>query len=58
MADVDKVVLHQANAFMIKKIVKKLKVVDSQKAPMSLKNYGNTTSASIPLTIVSQCGKE
>lgn len=58
LADVDKVVLHQANAFMIKKIVKKLKVVDAQKAPMSLKNYGNTTSASIPLTIVSQCGKE
>ena len=58
LAEVDKVVLHQANAFMIKKIVKKLKVVDPEKAPMSLKNYGNTTSASIPLTIVSQCGKE
>ena len=55
--DVDKVVLHQANLFMIKKIVKKLKV-DEKKAPTSLKEYGNTTSASIPLTIVSQCGKE
>ena len=42
---------------MIKKIVKKLKV-DEKKAPTSLKEYGNTTSASIPLTIVSQCGKE
>lgn len=55
--DVDKVVLHQANEFMLKKIVKKLKV-DSDKVPMSLRDYGNTTSASIPLTIVSQCGKE
>lgn len=54
---VDKVVLHQANQFMVQKIVKKLKI-DASKAPTSLKNYGNTTSASIPLTIVSECGKE
>lgn len=55
--DIDKLVLHQANLFMIKKIAKKLKV-DLKKVPSSLKDYGNTTSASIPLTIVSQCGKE
>lgn len=58
LSEVDKVVLHQANEFMIKKIAKKLKVVDINKVPMSLRNYGNTTSASIPLTIVSQCGDE
>ena len=58
LCQIDKVVLHQANRFMIEKIIKKLKVVDIRKAPMSLKEYGNTTSASIPLTIVSQCGKE
>lgn len=52
--DVDKVVLHQANLFMLKKIIKKLKI-DSSKAPSCLKEYGNTTSTSIPLTIVSQC---
>lgn len=58
LSKVDKVILHQANAFMLKKIIKKLKVVDSSKVPMSLKNYGNTTSASIPLTIVSECGND
>lgn len=54
---IDKLVLHQANMFMIKKIAKKLKV-DMDKVPSCLKDYGNTTSASIPLTIVSQCRKE
>ena len=54
---IDKLVLHQANLFMVQKIAKKLKV-DMGKVPCCLKDYGNTTSASIPLTIVSQCGKE
>ena len=54
---VDKFVLHQANMFMVKKIAKKLKV-DSSKVPTCLKDYGNTTSTSIPLTIVTQCNKE
>lgn len=55
--EVDKVVLHQANLFMVQKIVKKLKI-DEAKAPNSLKEYGNTTSASIPLTICSECHSE
>ena len=54
---IDKVVLHQANKFMINKIVKKLKV-DTEKVPSCLKDYGNTTNSSIPLTIVTQCSKE
>ena len=54
LEEIDKIVLHQANLFMLQKIIKKLKV-DPAKVPMSLKDYGNTTSASIPLTIVSQC---
>ncbi len=54
---IDKLVLHQANQFMVKKIAKKLKV-DMSKVPLSLRDYGNTTSASIPLTIVSQCANE
>jgi len=54
---IDKVVIHQANLFMLKKIIKKLKI-DPAKAPSCLKEYGNTTSASIPLTIVSECKKE
>lgn len=55
--EIDKVVLHQANLFMLKKIIKKLKI-DAEKAPSSLREYGNTTSASIPLTIVSQCSED
>lgn len=54
---VDKVIIHQANLFMVEKIVKKLKI-NPAKAPISLKNYGNVTSASIPLTICSQCHDE
>ena len=54
---VDKLVLHQANKFMVHKIAKKLKV-DFSRVPMSLRDYGNTTSASIPLTIVSQCSND
>ena len=54
---VDKVIIHQANLFMVQKIIKKLKI-DSAKAPISLRNYGNTTSASIPLTICSVCSSD
>lgn len=57
LSGVDKVVLHQANKFMINKIAKKLKV-DLNKVPSCLKDYGNTTNSSIPLTIVTQCNKE
>ena len=55
--DVDKLVLHQANLFMVKKIAKKLKI-DGDKVPSCLKDYGNTTSTSIPLTIVTQCASD
>lgn len=57
IGDVDKLVLHQANKFMINKIAKKLKV-DYDKVPSCLKDYGNTTNSSIPLTIVTQCNEE
>lgn len=55
--NVDKLVLHQANMFMVKKIAKKLKMKD-EKVPSCLKDYGNTTSTSIPLTIVTQCKED
>lgn len=54
---IDKVVLHQANKFMNDKISKKIGARTEQ-VPSSLRNYGNTTSASIPLTIVSECNNE
>lgn len=57
LSSIDKVVLHQANKFMNDKIVKKIGVA-ADRVPSSLKNYGNTTGASIPLTIVSECNRE
>jgi 3-oxoacyl-[acyl-carrier-protein] synthase-3 len=42
---------------MLDTIAKRLKE-DTSKVPMSLNEYGNTTQASIPLTIVSECAKE
>jgi len=49
--DVDYVIFHQANMKMNKQIVKKLKL-DPDKVPSCMFNFGNTSSASIPLTIV------
>lgn len=51
--DVDYLVSHQANKFMIDFIVKRLKF-DLNKVPFCLAKYGNTSCASIPLTIVSE----
>jgi 3-oxoacyl-[acyl-carrier-protein] synthase-3 len=48
---VDYLILHQANKFMTDKVARKLKF-SPEKVPYSLKTYGNTSSASIPLTIV------
>jgi 3-oxoacyl-[acyl-carrier-protein] synthase-3 len=47
---VDRLFLHQANYFMNDKIAKKLKFT-SDKVPYTIPFYGNTGSASIPLTI-------
>lgn len=49
---VDYFLFHQANLFMNEKIRKKLKI-PAEKVPYSLKDYGNTSSAAIPLTIIS-----
>jgi 3-oxoacyl-[acyl-carrier-protein] synthase-3 len=46
-------VFHQANLMMNKMIVKKLKL-PIEKVPYSLKEFGNTSSATIPLTIVAE----
>lgn len=51
--DVDYVVLHQANIKMLETIRKKLKL-EENKVPYSLIHYGNTSSASIPLTVVTE----
>jgi len=54
--DVDFLVLHQANKFMNDKIGRKLKF-PMEKLPYSIEKYGNTASASIPLTIVHSYGE-
>lgn len=51
--DVDYLVAHQANKFMIDFIIKRLKF-DPNKAPFCIQKYGNTSCASVPLTIVSE----
>lgn len=53
---IDYFTFHQANKLILENIAKRLKI-SIDKVPMSLKNFGNTTSASIPLTLVSECGK-
>ena len=49
----DYYLLHQANDFMNQFLVKKLKL-DEKKVPSSIAKFGNTSSVSIPLTIVSE----
>lgn len=49
----DYFVFHQANRMMNEMIRKKLKLSE-EKVPYSMTHFGNTSSASIPLTIVSQ----
>jgi 3-oxoacyl-[acyl-carrier-protein] synthase-3 len=48
--DTDFLFLHQANKFMTDKISRKLGF-PKEKVPYSLGEFGNTSSASIPLTI-------
>jgi 3-oxoacyl-[acyl-carrier-protein] synthase-3 len=48
---VDYFVFHQANLLMLESIRKKLKV-EAEKVPYSLHQFGNTSSATIPLTLV------
>lgn len=52
---VDLLLLHQANKFIDEKIRKAVKI-PAEKTPYCLEEYGNVTSASIPLTMVSRCG--
>lgn len=53
LADMSYLVLHQANKFMTDFIAKRLKY-PLDRVPYSLTRFGNTSSASIPLTISSE----
>lgn len=50
---VDYYVFHQANDFINSYIAKKLKL-DTERIPSTIHKYGNTSSVSVPLTIVSE----
>ena len=54
LEQIDFLLLHQANKFIDEKIRKSLKV-PAEKVPYSIQDFGNVTSASIPLTMVTQC---
>lgn len=51
--DVDAVVFHQANQFMLNYLSKRMKL-PPEKVVLALEEYGNTSSASIPLAICAQ----
>jgi 3-oxoacyl-[acyl-carrier-protein] synthase-3 len=53
LAEIDYLVFHQANQFMTDFFVKRLKF-QSDKVPYCMNRFGNTSSASIPLTIVAE----
>lgn len=58
VADFDYVILHQANITMLKRISTKLDI-PFEKMLISLDEYGNTSGASIPITITKNlCGKK
>ena len=54
---IDYYLFHQANLFMNEKIRKKLKL-SSEQVPYSLMNFGNTSSASIPITMTTQISEQ
>jgi 3-oxoacyl-[acyl-carrier-protein] synthase-3 len=51
--DYDVLALHQANLFMVKQIAKSLNF-SADKVPTSIEKYGNSSSATIPVTLVSE----
>lgn len=55
--NIDYFLFHQANLFMNEKIRKKLKI-PKEKVPYILSDYGNTSCATIPLTLVEKIGSE
>ena len=57
IADIDYFVMHQANSFIIRHLTKKLKV-PSEKVPICMEKFGNTSSSSIPLTISEAIGEQ
>jgi 3-oxoacyl-[acyl-carrier-protein] synthase-3 len=57
LSDFDFLVFHQANR-LINETLRKMLKVEKEKVPYSIHKYGNTSSASVPLTIVSALQEE
>jgi 3-oxoacyl-[acyl-carrier-protein] synthase III len=55
LQEVDTFVFHQANKFMLEYLAKRMKLTP-EKVPLALENYGNTSSASIPMAICDRMG--
>ncbi len=53
ISEIDYFIFHQANMFINSHLMKKLKL-DPVKVPSTISKYGNTSSVSIPLTMVSE----
>lgn len=51
------VYFHQANKMIVDRIARKLGL-ESAKVPLSLEKYGNTSSATIPVTIIDRLGDD
>jgi 3-oxoacyl-[acyl-carrier-protein] synthase III len=54
---IDYVVFHQANVFMLNHLRKKAGLPED-KVPIAMETFGNTSSASIPLTIAAKLSKQ
>ena len=50
MEDVDSFVMHQANRYILNHLAKRMNIPDD-KFPICMKNFGNTSAASIPITL-------
>ena len=55
--DVDYLVLHQANRFVLKQVAM-MTGFPMKKVPVSMDRFGNTSSASIPLTLCDLAGRD
>ena len=55
--DIDCFAFHQTNLFLSER-VRKIMKIDASKVPYSLKDFANTSSASIPLTLVTERREE
>ena len=56
-AEYEALVLHQANTMVLKNVAKRVGM-PFEKCPISIDRYGNTSSASIPVTIADKFGRD